>query len=114
VWVWKPVIVFGFPACPTTSTAWKEKMSTTLALLLSFHLMQQTKVKQNVNIINMAYNENFNIMRKKDIDTISMLMWHKWKNLMKQGEFSIMLIITDRSLRGSGEGPLWAWLQMFW
>jgi hypothetical protein len=25
VWVWNPVIVFGFPACPTTSTAWKEQ-----------------------------------------------------------------------------------------
>ena len=22
VWVWNPVIVFGFPAWPTTSTAW--------------------------------------------------------------------------------------------
>jgi ABC-type lipoprotein export system ATPase subunit len=56
-----------------------KKMSTTLAtkapfLLLSFHLMQQTKTKQNVTITNMAYNENFITMRKKKTsDTISTL-----------------------------------------
>lgn len=26
VWVWKPVIFFGFPAWPTTSTAWPTRI----------------------------------------------------------------------------------------